>query len=47
MYGYYSLDDPNQSKPRASCLLEIDLVDLRSLHFYSKYLMAGHRQVEF
>jgi hypothetical protein len=34
----------NQSKTRASCSPEIDLVDLCSLRFYSKYLMMIRRQ---
>jgi hypothetical protein len=38
MYDYYSLEDPNQSKPRASCSSEINLIDLHSLRSYSKYL---------
>jgi hypothetical protein len=35
---------PNQSKPCASCSPEIDLIDLHSLRYYSKYLMTDHRQ---
>jgi hypothetical protein len=43
MYGYYCSDGPKQSKPRASCSPEIDPVDLRSLSFFSKYLMIDRR----
>jgi hypothetical protein len=31
-------------KPRALCSHEIDLADLRSLRYYSKYLTTRHRQ---
>jgi hypothetical protein len=44
MYGYYSPDGSNQSKSHASYSPEIDLTDLCSLHFYSKYLMTYYRQ---
>jgi hypothetical protein len=39
MYDYYSLESLNQSKPRVSCSPKIDLIDLRFLWSYSKYLM--------
>jgi hypothetical protein len=42
--GFYSLEGPNQSKLHASCSPEIDLVDLRSLRFYSKYLTTDRQQ---
>jgi hypothetical protein len=42
MYGYYSSEDLNQSKPRASSSLEIDLAGLCSLCSFSKYLTTYH-----
>jgi hypothetical protein len=44
MYGYYSPEDSNQSKTRVSYSPEIDLIDLRSLRSYSKYLTMIRRQ---
>jgi hypothetical protein len=44
MYDYYSPEDPNQSKPRASCSPEINLINLHFLRSYSKYLTMRRQQ---
>jgi hypothetical protein len=38
------LEGPNQSKPRVVRSSKIDLIDLRFLRFYSKYLTTDHRK---
>jgi hypothetical protein len=43
---HYSPESLNQSKPRASCSHEIDLIDLHSLRSNSKYLTADRREIE-
>jgi hypothetical protein len=43
MYGYYSSDCLNQSKNLCLVFTEIDLTDLRFIHYYFKYLMTDHR----
>jgi hypothetical protein len=45
MLGYYSPEGPKQSKTRASYSPEIDLIDLCSLHSYSKYLTTDRQQI--
>jgi hypothetical protein len=44
-YGYYSSEGSNQSKSRASYSPEIDLINLRSLRSFSKYLTTHRRQM--